>query len=261
MQLPVTDKWTIAGSTQVRFRSSRTTLCVLGLLCILIATGVVLNCRIHRLESKNISLEEKLESVTRKLGCLMAKITNLDLQPEILSKSVDCAEFNKQFALLSTQVSPGPSPSRIRRSVDYQGQAQPQQSLTTNGPPAWNASSLPFSQPLAPGHHRKSQRGSRDKRNGSKKSTSSLFKELLHLRTLHDKDKSSLAKLKIKLETAKERAKSAKSLLSAYRNRSQQFVENSRNFSTGTPITLSAFFCLQCTFYLQVAICNFILVL
>ncbi|XP_021947021.1 uncharacterized protein LOC110844976 isoform X4 [Folsomia candida] len=92
-RIPISDKWALAGTTQVKFRSTRTTLCVLGLLLTLIVTGVVLNCRIHNLEAKNVALEGELRTVNLKLTCLMAKMSGNDDTSRI------CSEWENELRL------------------------------------------------------------------------------------------------------------------------------------------------------------------
>lgn len=78
-------------------------------------------------------------------------------------------------------------------------------------------------------HHRKRERG-------TAVTKSEILKQFRNLKDLREKDQIDLTKLKIKLESAKIRAKTAKSLLTAYRASARDQNRNAGN-------TSGTFFC------------------
>ncbi|XP_021947019.1 uncharacterized protein LOC110844976 isoform X2 [Folsomia candida] len=218
-RIPISDKWALAGTTQVKFRSTRTTLCVLGLLLTLIVTGVVLNCRIHNLEAKNVALEGELRTVNLKLTCLMAKMSGNDDTSRI------CSEWENELRL-----SPVVDQYYANEEKDDNAQKSGRRVPRSVGNDA--DSSFKNMNLTSASHHRKRERG-------TAVTKSEILKQFRNLKDLREKDQIDLTKLKIKLESAKIRAKTAKSLLTAYRASARDQNRNAGNTSDARAVYLT----------------------
>jgi hypothetical protein len=224
--MKVSEKWNLAGRTQVKFRASRTTNYILGLVFTIIVTAVVLNYRIQKLESKNASLEQALKSVNNKFHCIMVKLSSKSQDPT--GNDDKCLQFEQEYGYLinddQKEENTDSKPKRVKRSPSMENQAGTASSGSSseflqsspNSSPLGRNGTMP-KQPL-----RKKERGNYTTRQTITKTIQNLLMEVNRLTKLFQRNQLAIKKLKTQLKVAKNNAKSAKSIVSAFtRNQTQ----------------------------------------